>query len=107
MPCAAPYLPDQITLTPHPEDSPAVSYFLRHGWDRRDALTLSTAQTRRYCGDWLSAYLPFPFACREQNFDYELIDRIFSLRSREDYDEMVEDDLAWEAGDYLPQLIQE
>ncbi|KAK6527331.1 hypothetical protein TWF281_010516 [Arthrobotrys megalospora] len=65
MPCAGPYLPDEIYLS-NANERAETKYFLRHGWPRWVASRL--ARNPFNYGNWLRAYEIRPFVCREQEF---------------------------------------
>ncbi|KAK6329803.1 hypothetical protein TWF730_006102 [Orbilia blumenaviensis] len=72
MPCAAPYLPDTIKLTPPNTKFSlrgTLNFYHRHGWSSNGFYAVVTHPNRdRYRGDWLLAYAELPFECQEQRF---------------------------------------
>ncbi|EPS42101.1 hypothetical protein H072_3976 [Dactylellina haptotyla CBS 200.50] len=84
MPCAGPYIPTKIHLTPQPNQSDAVQFFLRHGWTVSEAHFLrNRAHIQEEDIDLLVAYDEFPFPCRERDFYKELGKRLNAIWARQ------------------------
>ncbi|EPS42195.1 hypothetical protein H072_3977 [Dactylellina haptotyla CBS 200.50] len=74
MPCAGPYLPNRIHLTPRLRDSTAMRHYLKNGYTRSEASALIRQQTLNgryqfiFDDDSEEEQVEILFECREREF---------------------------------------